>query len=96
MLKGAAVAAAAWDEPSARPTSDVDVLVGPDELDRAVKLLLESGLAERAVQAKSEHHHLALRAAGPAGLTTRGAPCTEHRPAPESQAEELLKRRITL
>lgn len=69
LLKGYGLAARFYPEPHLRPLTDVDVLVGRDELAAAERALLSLGL--RRVQDNIEnreiyHHHVSF--SGPAGL----------------------------
>ena len=65
LLKGAGLASRLFPEqPLARPSSDVDVLVHPDELPRAHRAMGALGLTERHDDSLGdvfeEHHHLAF------------------------------------
>lgn len=70
MLKGLGLAERLYAQPLARPSSDVDVLVLPEELPTVRAALATLALTERADDALEdpfeEHHHLAFD--GPAGL----------------------------
>jgi Uncharacterised nucleotidyltransferase len=47
VLKGAAVAHLDYPDPSLRDFGDIDLLIHPDDLDRAIAILLEQGYARR-------------------------------------------------
>ena len=71
LLKGYGLASRLFPaQPLARPSSDVDVLVGPSELEPAQEALAALGLAQRSIPGvedeHEEHHHLSW--SGPQGL----------------------------
>lgn len=72
VLKGPLLALRTWPEPSARPTSDVDLLVGEHDLARAGAVLRALGYVQASGPAEErfrrEHHHLHFAHAGAAPL----------------------------
>ncbi|HMK92994.1 MAG TPA: nucleotidyltransferase family protein, partial [Thermoleophilia bacterium] len=68
-LKGPALAAGYWPDPSVRGSSDVDLLVAPTDLARARALLLDAGFAERLLYPdwylRRWHYHLTLLSRDP-------------------------------
>jgi hypothetical protein len=59
VLKGAALAHLIYEHPGLRPMSDVDLLVRPDDLDRAAQLVSELGYSTVEGHATpADHHHL--------------------------------------
>ncbi len=92
VLKGAAIAGLAWDEPSQRPQADVDLLVRPRDLARAGEVLREAGVAgETKIEGKA-HHHATLAASGGA-MVEMHKELTSDLPLRVSAAE-LLERRL--
>ncbi len=67
VLKGA-TSAARWSEPSARQQSDLDVLVHRDDLRKASRAMVDSGLASHEFLAGEEMHNAALQPKEASGL----------------------------
>lgn len=65
LLKGPALAARYWPNPATRPSTDVDLLVGPADFERADRALRAMGMVPLDTELEDEvrrrHHHLHYR-----------------------------------
>ena len=72
LLKGAALAFLIYPQPGLRPMRDIDLLVKPDDAERAQKILLKAGfcpLDQQAPRMPAGHQHLPVLACEVEGLT---------------------------
>ncbi len=72
LLKGAALAFQIYPQPGLRPMRDIDLLVKPDDAERAQKILLKAGfcaLDQQAPRMPAGHQHLPALACEVEGLT---------------------------
>jgi hypothetical protein len=71
LLKGAALAHLVYPRPGLRPMRDMDLLVHPDQVWEAQRLLAEAGFnaPQRYITGKTYHHHLAEATKKVEGLT---------------------------
>lgn len=58
LLKGAALSLTLYPDPALRPMRDLDILVAPQEVNRAQQLLKANGYSQARAPIPADHHHL--------------------------------------
>lgn len=96
VLKGVAAASAAWEDPSARQSGDVDLLVRPDQLGRAERAFFDSGLVTKKTVGFCGYHYIGFLAAGPVPVPVDLHWKLSSRVPAEVSARSLIERRVWL